>query len=140
EGEDLDALVARDLQRDRAGDRAGGELELRRPRAGHHVDVHRDHAGGAEVGLRDVQGLDVGGVHAARDVVQAAVEQVEPRERGGVADAGDALDRRVDLELVGGDFVGREGAGVGGLDDQALDVEQQRRDFAQSAFGGGDDV
>ena len=52
----------------------------------------------------------------------------------------DALDRRVDLELVGLDLVGRERAGVGGLHDQALDVQQQRCDFLQRAFGGRDDV
>src|SRR5205085_7220705 len=118
ERQHLHALGPGDLQRHRVGDRAAGVLQFRGAGAGDDVDVDGDRLRSAEVGLRDVQRLDVGGVHAAGDVVQAPVQQVQAGERRGVADAGDALDGGVHLELVGVDLFGRERAAVGGLDDE----------------------
>ena len=74
--------------------------------------------------MRDV---DRGRVDAAGRVVERAVEQLHAVELRRVADAVDAVEDRVDLELVGLDFLGRQGAGVGGLVGQALDFQQQRR-------------
>ena len=59
----------------------------------------------AEIRLRNLSELIGAGVHAAGDVIQAAVDKVQAREAGGAGDARDALHVRVDLQLVGLQFL-----------------------------------
>src|SRR5207302_5774448 len=99
EVQDLHAVIPGDLQRHRLGGRAGLEVQLRGAGAGDDVHLHRDVRIGAEVGLRDVQRGHLAGGHAAGQVIEAAVDEVQSGEGGRVADAGDALDGGIDLEL-----------------------------------------
>src|SRR5690606_9592551 len=73
-------------------------------------------------------------------VAQLAVEQLLALEGHAAGQAVDGVENRVDLELVGLDFLLAEPAGVGGLVDQALELVEQAADLGQAAFGGGDDV
>ncbi len=82
---------------------------------------------------------DGAGGQAAGDIVERAVEQLEAAEGGGVADACDGLDGRVDLELVGFAFLVRDGACVGGLDGEGLDRVEQVGDLGEGGLCGGDD-
>ena len=80
------------------------------------------------------------GGDAAGGVVEVAVQQLLALEAGRAGDAVDGAQDRVDLKLVGRDFVGAQAAGVGRLADQALELVQQVADFVQATFGGADDV
>src|SRR5690606_25670802 len=63
----------------------------------------------------------------------------EAGELGGVADACDGIDGRVDLRLVCFQFALGEGAGVGGLHHEGLDGIEQVVHFAEGRLGCGDD-
>src|SRR5258706_16273888 len=78
----------------------------------------------------------VGVVHAAGGVIERAVEQVHAVELRGVGAAVDAVDDGINLDLIGGDFLLRQCAGVGGLAGEALHFQQQGGHFAQRAFSG----
>jgi hypothetical protein len=108
------------------------------PELGAVGDLHRD-ADAAVVG--DLGGVDLRDVdlrprHAAGREVELPVQQLDPAELRRVGDAVDAVEDRVDLELVGLDLLRAERAAVGGLVRQALDLQQQRADLAQRALGG----
>ena len=77
---------------------------------------------------------------AADRIVKVAVQQLRAVERRAVGDAVDRVKDRVDLLLVGADFLGRQPARAGRLADQALNLRQECIDFAQAAVSGADDV
>ena len=77
---------------------------------------------------------------AVGDEIQAAVEQLAALEAGGGRNPVDGFQRRIDLELIGRDLLGAQGARVGGFGGQAADVVEQAADLAQGAIGRGDDL
>src|SRR5262249_36733044 len=141
--QDLHAGDARDLQRhgrlQRAVERrvrvVAPQEQRTGLRRGHRADVDLDVWLAGEVGPEDLGAGDGRGGQAGDDVVELAVEQLQAAEGRRVGDARDRLDRRVDLQLVGGPLLVADGARVGGLDDQALDRGEQVADLRQGAFG-----
>src|SRR5262249_36767991 len=61
-------------------------------------------------------------------------QQLHAVELRRVGDSVDAVEDGIDLELIGFNFLTREGAAVGGLVGQAFNLQQQGGDFAQRAF------
>jgi hypothetical protein len=70
--------------------------------------------------------------------VQAAVEQLAALERHCLGDPVQGFQRRVNLQLVSGNLLGRESAVVGGFGHEAANVVQEAAHLAEGAVGGGD--
>ena len=140
ERESLHTLGAGDRQCHAVGDRAGSELQISKLGAADHVDVNGHRYALTDLSLGDVQSGDRAGVDAAGDVAEASIQKIEAGETGGASDARNGLHVGVNLKLVGLKLGGRERAGVGRLDDQALNIIQERRDVGEGGIRGGDDV
>src|SRR5690606_29932311 len=102
---------------------------------GGDVDGHRDRTGGAQVGLVNLQ-VAYARRNAGGDEVEAAIQQAAALELRDLGDTVDGFQRGVDLQLVGGDLLVAQRAGVGGFGHQAADVVEQRADLPQRAVGG----
>ena len=105
------------------------QLGLERGRL--HFDDDVAVAAVGDLGSVDPNVGEVGGGQAGSSEVEAAVEQLDVAEGCAVGDTIDRLENRVDLELVGRDFIPTQPPLIGRPVHETLKFEQQAVDFLQ---------